>query len=1588
MNNLQESILDAMKVFIKDSTSKLNFPLVLECEIVRCSNEDEGEYEVNYLDNHFYAYGQYKGFKYNVGEVVYVLIPKGDFSKTKIIIGLEKDGIVNSEITDIEANPINLPTKNLRTIKIGDTIYEVMGSSAEAVTDVKVNGTSVVNEDKVANISVPTDTVTSNQMEMAIDTATRGLASETYVNNAVSSKADATEVSTALSGKVDKINGKGLSSNDYTNADKYIVSGVTSALADKVDKVAGKGLSTNDYDNTAKGIVDGVTSALANKADKSEIIDVEANPSGTGATDLTKLKVGDDIYNIPSGGGGTTVVANPSGTATDELEKIKIGQTIYSLPKGGGSIDTIAPSTEYAASERNSTTSATYTATDDMYAIAVNLSINGEASNYTQTCSIATDGEILDTMSNHQDTWSSPNRNYAITVDSLNLESGNDVTFSNTGTATYIVRLRGVIGLNQEVRLKEEISNVITADNNNNSRAVTLSPDKVYMVLAFGTSGNGGVAGDINVTSTGTMTFTTLSAQSAKMICAFIVAGSSVTISFGNDSNYYSKGHIIYEVDVKKVEYATKEDLENYVVANPEDTPTDDISSIKIGDTVYGIPSSGSSTNYGKFKCELIFNTATQSSGWSDSVTVCTKDVLDEYDAIYVTDGMMTNGAIRQETKFVLVKDIESIGDNSFQYMFGTDPNGTSFFVFGLRIYNNNLIWYSDRNGGYLFKVYGLKFENKLINRSDIYSEEERMIGRWIDGKPLYQKTYKNLGINLPASTWTPTGITFSDIDYYKVISNKSYLSDAQSQYPMLYRYYQGTFQAFCQWQMPLDELTIQYTKTTDTPDSGVIPEDPMIISDPMIYSEEEQVVGSWTDGKPLYQKTFLQNWTSDGEYHIDVASLHIDKFIKSEGYANRYDTNEFSEEVNANYINNISTYKFTVWYSRDSEYLRVLLYMPEHRSSRQSITIQYTKTTDSVLSGPKKGKIVQRSDIYSEEERLIGRWTDGKPLYQKTVVWDNPTLGRVDNLPHGINNVDHIHISWWKAGNITGIDNTDSNYWADVWICSDTVIHYRLGPSWGEAIKPLIVTFQYTKTTDLPFSKQLIEDPQFVMMSDYYSEDEQVVGRWTDGKPIYQKTYIFGTGVVINNQGVSIAQYLDNLSEYDMIVDAIGYGIGNGSTWCDRIYLDRNGKAWCAEGMTTHRVTLQYTKTTDAPGTGPTKGNLIYLPALYSEEEREVGVWTDGKPLYQKTINVGSITAGGDKRVSASLSIDKVIDISGNAHSSNYNQWVKINFPHQNIAAYIVTAVYIESSQEINVHTGTYFTLDECYITLQYTKTTDQPGSGTFLTDGTPSHHYSTSEKVVGTWIDNSTLYEITVNKGSVGPSGSLVMDRKTMLMNDVLTYLKTSTNSLLYCTNHSDVIWEVKAENYGTDTAWNDLIISGSGGSPSIIQQDNKDTLDIPFGTVGTYTLPDTTGDKTLYTVLRMDSTQVSGDYGGLIGFMYADNQQNTPMFMIKNDNTNTIYRAVYGASWDYNTGKSGLIDHVLVISIDSTNKIAKFFVDGESAGQAPYYNYGDLRLGARLASQSTNVGVKYIGVTDTFDSDDTIIKNTQSIINYYGI
>lgn len=97
------------------------------------------------------------------------------------------------------------------------------------------------------------------------------------------------ETETALNGKVDKITGKSLSTNDYTNTEKdnvtsaYIhsqqtgnphgtsmadITGLVSAIDGKVDKVTGKGLSTEDFTTAEKTKL-----AVIDMASKADLID-------------------------------------------------------------------------------------------------------------------------------------------------------------------------------------------------------------------------------------------------------------------------------------------------------------------------------------------------------------------------------------------------------------------------------------------------------------------------------------------------------------------------------------------------------------------------------------------------------------------------------------------------------------------------------------------------------------------------------------------------------------------------------------------------------------------------------------------------------------------------------------------------------------------------------------------------------------------------------------------------------------------------------------------------------------------------------------------------------------------------------------------------------------------------------------------------------------------------------------------------------------------------------------------------------------------------------------------------------------------
>lgn len=149
------------------------------------------------------------------------------------------------------------------------------------------------------------------------------------------------------------------------------------------------------------------------------------------------------------------------------------------------------------------------------------------------------------------------------------------------------------------------------------------------------------------------------------------------------------------------------------------------------------------------------------------------------------------------------------------------------------------------------------------IDSANLYSTTERVIGQWIDGKPLYQKTLTGtapassdtqniqIGANVESalvisgycqheSFLTPINIQISSNEYFiawirdnsnPTVPNTVGLKVGSALYNGSYR------------------IVIQYTKTTDSAVESY--------GTDTTYSTDEHVVGSWVDGSPLYQKSF-----------------------------------------------------------------------------------------------------------------------------------------------------------------------------------------------------------------------------------------------------------------------------------------------------------------------------------------------------------------------------------------------------------------------------------------------------------------------------------------------------------------------------------------------------------------------------------------------------------------------------------------------------------------------------------------------------------------------------------------------------------
>lgn len=231
---------------------------------------------------------------------------------------------------------------------------------------------------------------------------------------------------------------------------------------------------------------------------------------------------------------------------------------------------------------------------------------------------------------------------------------------------------------------------------------------------------------------------------------------------------------------------------------------------------------------------------------------------------------------------------------------------------------------------------------------------------------------------------------------------------------------------------------------------------------------------------------------------------------------------------------------------------------------------------------------------------------------------------------------------------------------------------------------------------------------------SDLYSTDEKIIGCWTDGKPIYQKS------IVVTSNFTDAFTIDANL---DSLVDIKCYRITSGgskSLYPYVPYVDNidSYTKYCFTGYVNSGqffpqigtnilatvlklvYTFQYTKTTDAANSFK-YGN----ETDYSTDEKIVGTWIDGKPIYQKTINFGNLPNTTSKLVNHNISnLSQIIDLKTMVYTGT--SWITLSYISP---GNLDSAVYCSvTPTQIKIETGADRSNWTAYATVQYTKTTD----------------------------------------------------------------------------------------------------------------------------------------------------------------------------------------------------------------------------------------------------------------------------------------
>lgn len=237
-----------------------------------------------------------------------------------------------------------------------------------------------------------------------------------------------------------------------------------------------------------------------------------------------------------------------------------------------------------------------------------------------------------------------------------------------------------------------------------------------------------------------------------------------------------------------------------------------------------------------------------------------------------------------------------------------------------------------------------------------------------------------------------------------------------------------------------------------------------------IVYSDDanETIVGYIIENNvkiPLYRKIFKGEKVAGSNLEFDTTALDIDKVLNILGTTDRgtwiYPLMRYEASDNytyAYYLPNDNKLVFTSGTSGLSA------------TGSVTIILEYTKKNIDV-SSVNINRVLCEKSIYSEEEAVIGKWTDGKPLYRKSFIVKGITAVSYTHSLADLNMdmclFDFSH-SVFKQGVYSlpfGIYSSNTDY-NRVFFQDNNAVVFQFGSIYTMS-KDLYFTIEYTKTTD-----------------------------------------------------------------------------------------------------------------------------------------------------------------------------------------------------------------------------------------------------------------------------------------------------------------------------------------------------------------------------------------------------------------------------------------------------------------------------------------------------------------------------------------